>query len=58
MAVFSSSCRVVIRSLLAASNRADLEDDQSSWYAFHCKSGLDASFQMQLAMALMHARIV
>ncbi len=58
IAVFLSSCRVVVRALLAAANRADLEHNQFSWHAFHSMSGLDAFFLMHVAMVLRHVRTV
>ncbi len=58
MAVFLSSCRFVVRALLAAVNLADLEDNQSSWRSFHSMSGLDASFLMHVVMVSRHTRTV
>ncbi len=58
VAVFLSSCRVVVKALLAAANWADLEDNQSSWHTFCNMSGLDASFPMYVAMVSRHARTV
>ncbi len=58
MAVFLSSCRVVVRALLAAANQADFEHNQFSWHEFCNMSGLHATFPMHVVMVSRHARTV